>query len=102
MYRLDQFCNIIFKLRKEKGWTQVELAEKLQVSDKAVSKWEKDDAFPKRKIAPHVMGLCTERVQARGITLANDLIKISCALYIGNFCLLLQRFSNMMEVQSGI
>ena len=25
---------------------QVELAEKLQVSDKAVSKWEKDDAFP--------------------------------------------------------
>jgi len=78
------------------------IAEKLQVSDKAVSKWEKDDAFPKRKIAPHVMGLCTERVQARGITLANDLIKISCALYIGNFCLLLQRFSNMMEVQSGI
>ena len=31
----------IAELRKEKGWTQVELAEKLQVSDKAVSKWER-------------------------------------------------------------
>lgn len=29
----------IAKLRKEKDWTQIELAEKLQVSDKAVSKW---------------------------------------------------------------
>lgn len=36
----------IATLRKEKGWTQVELAEKLQVSDKAVSKWERDDACP--------------------------------------------------------
>lgn len=30
----------IAKLRKEKGWTQNELADKLQVSDKAISKWE--------------------------------------------------------------
>ena len=36
----------IATLRKEKGWTQVELAEKLQVSDKAVSKWEKDQTSP--------------------------------------------------------
>ena len=31
---------LIATLRKEKGWTQTELAEKLNVSDKAVSKWE--------------------------------------------------------------
>ena len=31
---------LIAALRKEKGWTQTELAEKLNVSDKAVSKWE--------------------------------------------------------------
>ena len=43
---------IIAELRKEKGWTQVELAEKLQVSDKAVSKWEKDDAFPSVEFFP--------------------------------------------------
>ena len=42
----------IAELRKEKGWTQVELAEKLQVSDKAVSKWEKDDAFPSVEFFP--------------------------------------------------
>ena len=32
----------IATLRKAKGWTQVELAEKLNVSDKAVSKWESE------------------------------------------------------------
>lgn len=42
----------IAELRKEKGWTQVELAEKLQVSDKAVSKWEKDDAYPSIEFFP--------------------------------------------------
>ena len=42
----------IATLRNEKGWTQVELAEKLQVSDKAVSKWEKDDAFPSVEFFP--------------------------------------------------
>lgn len=36
----------ISELRKAKGWTQVELAEKLGVSDKAVSKWESEGGFP--------------------------------------------------------
>lgn len=36
----------IATLRKAKGWTQVELAEKLNVSDKAVSKWESEAGFP--------------------------------------------------------
>lgn len=36
----------IANLRKSKGWTQVELAEKLNVSDKAVSKWESEAGFP--------------------------------------------------------
>ena len=42
----------IAQLRKEKGWSQTELAEKLNVTDKAVSKWERGgmpsvDLFPK-------------------------------------------------------
>ncbi|CCY04168.1 putative uncharacterized protein [Faecalibacterium sp. CAG:1138] len=36
----------IASLRKSKGWTQVELAEKLSISDKAVSKWESEAGFP--------------------------------------------------------
>ena len=33
-------------LRREKGWTQLELAEKMAVTDKAVSKWERDLSWP--------------------------------------------------------
>lgn len=36
----------IAKLRKSRNWTQVELAEKLNVSDKAVSKWESESGLP--------------------------------------------------------
>ena len=42
----------IAELRKVKGWTQIELAEKLQVSDKAVSKWEKDSGTPSIEFFP--------------------------------------------------
>lgn len=37
---------MIASLRKEKGMTQLELAEKMGVTDKAVSKWERDLACP--------------------------------------------------------
>lgn len=43
---------IISELRKEKGWTQIELAEKLQVSDKAISKWEQDSGTPSIEFFP--------------------------------------------------
>ena len=36
----------IVSLRKEKGWTQLQLAEKLNISDKAVSKWESKKSDP--------------------------------------------------------
>ena len=44
MYR---FGNYICRLREEKGMTQTELSFKLDVSDKAVSKWENGQAFPR-------------------------------------------------------
>lgn len=37
---------MIAALRKDKGMTQLELAEKMGVTDKAVSKWERDVACP--------------------------------------------------------
>ena len=36
----------IASLRKQKGMTQSELAEKMNVTDKAVSKWERDLSCP--------------------------------------------------------
>ena len=42
MYAIDkkQFGAFVSELRKQKGYTQKELAGRLFVSDKAVSKWE--------------------------------------------------------------
>lgn len=37
---------MIATLRKENGMTQLELANKMGVTDKAVSKWERDLSFP--------------------------------------------------------
>ena len=35
------FADVIVELRKEKGFTQQDLANKLHITDKAVSKWER-------------------------------------------------------------
>ena len=42
----ETFGNMVAVLRKEKGMTQLDLAEKMGVTDKAVSKWERDLSFP--------------------------------------------------------
>lgn len=48
MYEIDRekFGEFLAELRKEKGIKQKELAEKLYVSDKAVSKWETGHSIP--------------------------------------------------------
>ena len=42
MYTIDkqEFGAFVARLRKERGFTQKELAQRLFISDKAVSKWE--------------------------------------------------------------
>ena len=42
----QKFGTFVAALRKEKGWTQRDLAEHLNVTDKAVSKWERGLGFP--------------------------------------------------------
>ncbi len=42
----------IAKLRKEKGWTQNELADKLQVIDKAISKRKSNKGDPSIEFLP--------------------------------------------------
>ena len=40
------FGNSLFQLRRRAGMTQKELAQRLNVTDKAVSKWERDLSCP--------------------------------------------------------
>lgn len=40
------FAEIIVKLRKEKNLTQQDIANKLHITDKAVSKWERGLSYP--------------------------------------------------------
>ena len=45
---------MIAALRKEQGMTQLELAEKMGVTDKAVSKWERDLSCPDISTLPNL------------------------------------------------
>lgn len=41
-----KFCDVIVELRKKQHLTQQELANKLNITDKAVSKWERGLSYP--------------------------------------------------------
>ena len=43
---MNAFGNFLYSLRKERRMTQQELADRLGVTNKAVSKWETGEAFP--------------------------------------------------------
>lgn len=74
------FGATIATLRKKNGMTQTALAKKLQVSDKAVSKWETGLGFPEITLLPkiaEVFGVTVDYLitsERRGITLAGNLI----------------------------
>ena len=56
---------IISTLRREKGMTQRELADMLNITDKAVSKWERDIAFPDTQTIPklaEILGVSVEEL----------------------------------------
>ena len=53
MENLEQIvAQNLIELRKAKGWTQAELAEKINYSDKSVSKWERGETLPDTAILP--------------------------------------------------
>ena len=64
------FGMMIAGLRKERGMTQLELAEKMGVTDKAVSKWEQDLSFPVVSSLPRLAEIfeisVDELMQGRG------------------------------------
>ena len=56
---------IISTLRREKGMTQKELADMIGVTDKAVSKWERDVACPDTQTIPklaEILGVSVEEL----------------------------------------
>ena len=56
---------VISTLRKEKGLTQKELADRLNITDKAVSKWERGVACPDTQLIPKlaaILGLSVEEL----------------------------------------
>ena len=54
---------IISVLRKEKGMTQKDIADKLGITDKAVSKWERDIAFPDTATIPKLAEILSVSVE---------------------------------------
>ena len=49
--------NFISEERKKKGFTQVELADRLGISNKTISKWERGNGFPEVSL---LLPLCEE------------------------------------------
>lgn len=72
--------NAIAALRKKNGWTQAELASRLDVTDKAVSRWESGAGYPDVTILPRLAGAFNVTVDSillgerKGITVAGNLI----------------------------
>ncbi len=76
---------VIAKLRKQNGWTQATLAEKLGISNKSVSKWESGNGYPDITLLPvmaDLFGVSIDRLmlgEEKGITIAGttlvDIVK---------------------------
>ena len=55
----------ISALRRANGMTQKELGEKLYVSDKAISRWERDECLPELSLIPtiaEIFGITTDEL----------------------------------------
>ena len=71
--------NTIAALRKKCGLTQIELAERLNVSNKAVSKWENGQGYPDISIFPALASLFGVSIdylmlQKKGIAVAGNIV----------------------------
>lgn len=105
---------MISSLRKEKGMTQLELAEKMGVTDKAVSKWERDLSYPDLNSIPklaEIFGVSVEdlmqnRLESQGeekkdITPLVHMILKAIALAMGVGVVVLSILTEL-DVNSGM
>ncbi len=103
---------IISSIRHEKGLTQKELAEQLNVTDKAVSKWERDIALPDINTLPElaeILDITIEELinakpqkikQDRKIDFFIDLILKTIPLAMG-VAVVVTSILNELSMQSG-
>ena len=49
-----EYAEKLYDLRKEKGLTQQEVADNLNVSNKTISKWERDEGYPEITMLPEI------------------------------------------------
>ncbi len=101
---------IISENRKEKGMTQSELANKMNVTDKAVSKWERNISCPDinsiNKLA-NILGISVEELISSKIEKANtynnifDIILLGVALAMG-ISVLVTLILNEIEMKDAI
>ena len=104
---------MIAELRKQHGMTQLELAEKMGVTDKAVSKWERDLSCPDINSLPNlaqILGVSVEELmqikkEADAPTgKANEILDIApkaVAMAMG-IAVTVLTFLDAMDVKSGI
>ena len=80
---------MISSLRKEKGMTQSDLAEKMNVTDKAVSKWERNLSCPDVNSIPklaEVLGVSVDELmntRKKGVSSNNKFTEILNIALIG-------------------
>ena len=104
---------MIAELRKEHGMTQMELAEKIGVTDKAVSKWERNLSCPDINSLPNLAALFgvsvdelmqlkkEEAVPQKSLKEIIDLIFRAVALAMGIAVVVLSVL-NKLAIESGI
>ena len=66
MRNTNSIGTFLAALRKANGLTQKQLAEKLNVSDKAISRWERDECAPDLSLIPviaEIFGITSDELR---------------------------------------
>ena len=64
--------NLIYQLRKEKNMTQKQIADEMNISDKAISKWERGQGCPDVSLLPelaYILGTSVDEILSGEINL---------------------------------
>ncbi|HIR73969.1 TPA: helix-turn-helix transcriptional regulator [Candidatus Ventrenecus avicola] len=102
---------MICSLRKEKGMTQNDLAEKMNVTDKAVSKWERNLSCPDINSIPklaEILGTSVEDLLnaqvKKQVNKIDDIVNISLigvGLAMG-ICIIVTSILNQMDTNNAV